>query len=47
MYNSDGTRGAFNTKPFTLRIFKQDNIEQVVDEANLTWTVSWYSDKKN
>lgn len=47
MYNSDGTRSAFNTKPFTLRIFKQNNVQQIVNEANLTWTVSWYDSRKN
>lgn len=47
MYNSDGTRGAFNTKPFTLKIFKSGNIEQVVTNANITWTVSWYTTAKN
>ena len=47
MYNSDGTRSSFNTKPFTFRVFKENNLQQLVDEQHLTWTVSWYTNKKN
>ena len=46
MYNSDGTRGAFDTKPFTLKVFK-GNIEQSVDASKITWTVSWYDTERN
>ena len=47
MYNSDGTRGSFKTKPFTLKVFKGGNIEQVVTASKITWTVSWYNAAKN
>ena len=46
MYNSDGTRGAFDTKPFTLKVFK-DNTEQLVDASKIIWTVSWYDTERN
>ena len=51
MYNSDGTRGTFKTKPFTFRIFKKDRetdpSKNLVNEQNLIWTVSWYNNQKN
>lgn len=46
MYNNDGTRGSFNTKPFSLKIF-QGNISQPITDSKITWTVSWYSAAKN
>ena len=46
MYNSDGTRGAFKTKPFTLKIFV-GNVEQVLDNSQIFWYTSWYTSKKN
>lgn len=46
MYNSDGTRGAFKTKPFTLKIFI-GNVEQVLDNSQISWYTSWYTSKKN
>jgi len=46
MYNSDGTRGAFKTKPFTLKIFV-GNVEQVLDNSQISWYTSWYTSKKN
>lgn len=46
MYNSDGTRGNFNTKPFTLRIFT-GAAQKVLDISKISWYTSWYTDKKN
>lgn len=46
MYNNDGTRGSFNTKPFSLKIF-QGNISQPITDSKITWTVSWYPAAKN
>ena len=51
MYNSDGTRGSFKTKPFSFKLLKKGEdgfyTEQPINEQNLTWTVSWYTTKKN
>ena len=46
MYNSDGTRGSFDTRPFTLKVFN-GNTEQTVTASKITWTVSWYTAAKN
>lgn len=42
MYNSDGTRSSFNTKPFKLRIFNGTQ-EEVVAANRITWAPSWYN----
>ena len=51
MYNSDGTRGSFKTKPFVFKLIKKGEdsfyTEQPINEQNLTWIVSWYTTKKN
>ena len=51
MYNSDGTRGSFKTKSFSFKLLKKGEdgfyTEQPINEQNLTWTVSWYTAKKN
>ena len=47
MYNNDGTRGSFNSKPFTLKIFSTSG-EPIndIDETKITWTASWDSQPK-
>ena len=46
MYNNDGTRSSFSSKPFELRIFK-DGVEQIVDNSRISWYTSWYTNRKN
>ena len=47
MYQNDGTRSRFNkSKPFTLRIFNNGS-EIALNNNDITWHVSWYTDKKN
>ena len=46
MYNNDGTRSSFSSKPFELKIFK-DGVEQIVDNSRISWYTSWYTNRKN
>lgn len=45
MYNDDGTRGNFNGKPFTLKLFDPSG-NPISPDKTIKWTVSWDSNQK-